>query len=85
MKLARVFTAHPASVGETYAQHMAHAGAFGARMVLAGLACLVHAILPCSFINTGSNTIRQLHDDLSTRRQRALTSGIVSGRKAARS
>lgn len=82
MKFARVFTAHPASVGETYAQHMAHAGTFGARMVFAGLACLVHAILPFSFINTGSNTVRQLHDALSTRSQRAVTSRVVSSRKA---
>ena len=84
MKLARIFTAHPATVGETYVQHMAHAATFGARMFLAGLACLVHAVLPFFFINTGSGTVRQLHHALSTRRQRVVTTGIVAspGRKA---
>lgn len=84
MRLARVFTAHPASVGETYARHLTHATIFGARMLLAGLACFVHAVFPFSFINTGSDTVRELHDALSARRQRAIAADLVSsaGRKA---
>lgn len=85
MKLARVFTAHPAAVGETYVQHMAHAGAFGARMLFAGIACLVHAVFPFSFINTGSDSVRQLHDVLSTRRQRAIAITPEPAHKAIRS
>jgi len=39
-KLAGLFTDHPASVNETYLQHMGMAFSFGSRMVIAGLACL---------------------------------------------
>ena len=37
-----LFTDHPASVGETYAQHLGSASFFGSRMILAGLACMLH-------------------------------------------
>ena len=42
------FTAHPASVGETYLQHMRFAFRFGTRMVTGGIAAIVHwgRILP---------------------------------------
>ena len=46
----RLFTDHPASVGESYAEHLVTASGFGLRMVLAGLACMVHALLPFLFI-----------------------------------
>ena len=36
--IAKAFTEHPASVGETYGEHLVHATGFGVRMVLGGLA-----------------------------------------------
>ena len=47
------FTAHPASVGETYLQHGRFAFAFGIRMFLGGLAAMVHAAFPFLFVTTG--------------------------------
>lgn len=64
----RLFTEHPQSVGESYIEHMGVAFGFGWRMVLAGLACLVHALLPFLFVKTGSRTIDQLHDRMVTSR-----------------
>jgi hypothetical protein len=64
------FTEHPASVNETYGQHLASASYFGCRMVLAGLACLVHGLVPFAFVRTGSETIRHLHDRMITHRRR---------------
>lgn len=55
-----LFTAHPASVGETYGEHMAFAAGFGWRMTLGGLACLVHAVLPFLFATTASRTVGEL-------------------------
>ena len=55
------FTAHPASVGETYGQHFRFALAFGARMTLGGLAAAVHAIFPFLFITTASRAIEELN------------------------
>ena len=37
MNLIRAFTEHPASVGESYTEHLARAVCFGTRMVLAGI------------------------------------------------
>jgi hypothetical protein len=55
------FTEHPASVGETYFEHMGVASSFGIAMLGAGLACLVHAVLPFAFVKTGSDTITGLY------------------------
>ena len=49
------FTHHPATVGETYAQHFHTATGFCIRMIGGGLACLVHAIFPFLFETTGSS------------------------------
>ena len=37
-----LFTAHPAAVGESYAEHLAAATGFGGRMIFGGFACLLH-------------------------------------------
>jgi uncharacterized protein DUF6356 len=55
------FTAHPASVGETYGRHFRFALAFGARMTLGGLAAAVHAIFPFLFITTASRALEELN------------------------
>ena len=68
MKPTALFTDHPATVGETYGQHLGHAGYFGVRMVFAGLACLVHAVLPFLFVKTGSLAITELHHKMVTHR-----------------
>lgn len=59
--LDRLFTEHPRSVGESYGEHLMMAGGFGARMILGGLACLVHAIIPALFTRTGSRIIAGLY------------------------
>ena len=48
------FTAHPASVGETYVQHLRFALRFGTRMTLGGVAAVVHAFFPFVFQTTAS-------------------------------
>ena len=61
------FTAHPASVNESYFEHLLFAGRFSARLFGAGLAALIHAILPFMFEKTESNLIRQMHHDIVNR------------------
>lgn len=65
---ANPFTAHPATVGETYFQHMRSAGAFAVLLFLGSMACLLHAILPFAFERTGSNFVRTLYDRMVTNR-----------------
>jgi hypothetical protein len=62
-----LFTKHPHEVGESYGEHMVHAGSVGFTLIGAGLACLVHAILPFVCVNTGSKTIRRLNDGITKR------------------
>jgi hypothetical protein len=61
------FTRHPRSVGETYGEHFVAATGFGVTMVGAGVACLIHAVLPFAFKTTGSQCVARLHEHLSRR------------------
>ena len=61
------FAAHPRSVGETYAQHCRIAARFGAAMVVAGFACLLHALVPALFERTGSRTVKRLYAEMAAR------------------
>jgi hypothetical protein len=54
------FTAHPASVGETYLQHFAFAFRFGARMLAGGAAATIHSVFPFLFVTTASRISDQL-------------------------
>jgi len=58
--IKKLFTAHPASVDETYFDHLLVAMSFSLRMFFASLACLVHAVLPFLFVKTGSDAIEIL-------------------------
>jgi hypothetical protein len=80
VKIRDLFSAHPASVGESYSEHLVMASGFGLRMVLAGLACLVHGLLPFLFVRTGSDAIRELHTDMVTNRRRAAEAGAIPAR-----
>lgn len=77
--LRRLFTEHPASVDETYGEHMGMAFSFGTRMFLGSLACFVHGLLPFLFVKTGSTAIDELHERMVTNRRRH-----APGRLAAR-
>ena len=66
----KAFTDHPASVGESYLQHLAAATGFGVRMIICGLACLAHGLFPFLFVKTGSNMVNHLHTDMVTQRDR---------------
>lgn len=65
----RAFTEHPASVGESYLEHLARASCFGARMMFAGFACLLHGLLPFLFVKTGSRAISELNDRMVVNRR----------------
>jgi hypothetical protein len=79
VNLIRAFTEHPASVGETYSEHLFRAMYFGARMFFAGIACLVHGVLPFLFVRTGSRAIAELNDRMVVNRRVGLPA--ISGDK----
>lgn len=75
--LNKFFNDHPASIGETYGQHFRQALSFSATLFAASLACLIHAILPCFFKDTGSGAVRKLHEEMIRKRAaRAAPAGV---------
>lgn len=75
-----VFTDHPHSVGETYLQHLYFASKFGIRMLIGGVACIIHAILPFLFKKTASNLLLTMTNDFITRMPVVDESVITIGR-----
>lgn len=67
--MIRRFTEHPASVDETYFQHMGMAFGFGTKMLIGSLGCFVHGIFPWLCLTRGSDTIRVLHHRMVTHRR----------------
>lgn len=62
-----LFFDHPATVGETYFEHMRFAASFSFWLILAGLAALVHAIIPAFFETTASRILKRLHARIASR------------------
>jgi hypothetical protein len=56
----RWFLAHPATVDETYFQHMRFAGGFAFWLVVAGGAALAHAAIPAVCETTAGRILRKL-------------------------
>lgn len=65
-----LFIEHPASVDETYLEHLSTAASFGAKMVIAGVACMVHGLLPTLFMTRGSDAIVALHERMVVNRRK---------------
>jgi Family of unknown function (DUF6356) len=70
MILENLFTDHPRSLGESYLQHQQHALTFGVTMVVAGIACIVHALVPALFETTGSRAVTRLYNRMVVNRKR---------------
>jgi hypothetical protein len=66
-QIARLFTAHPHSVDESYFEHLLFAGTFAGKLFLAGCAALIHAILPFTFEKTASRMINEMHHRMHNR------------------
>jgi len=65
--VVQLFTSHPRSVEETYLEHMQFAGSFSLKLLAAGFAALVHAVLPFFFEKTASTMINDMHHRMHNR------------------
>jgi Family of unknown function (DUF6356) len=81
MNVLRAFTEHPASVGETYLEHLGCALGFAVRMMLGGIACAIHAVLPFLFVRTGSGVVIDLYDRMVVNRRRTPLSPLASDKR----
>lgn len=68
MQLPRLFTEHPASVGESYWEHFRVACSFAGAMLKAACACFIHALFPFLFTTTGSDIVKRLYGRMITHR-----------------
>ena len=59
--------AHLESVEERYGAHQLFAFGVGWTMVRAGIACMLHGVVPALFPTTGSDAIRRLHGVIADR------------------
>ena len=69
MGIRRLFTEHPASVGESYLQHLCAASGFAIRMFAGAIACFMHALFPFAFRHTGSECITSLYERMVAHRR----------------
>lgn len=60
-RILNLFTAHPASVDESFGAHFLFALRFAALLFAAAGAALVHAILPFLFEKTASRIVARLY------------------------
>jgi hypothetical protein len=56
---------HLNEVNETYLQHMRIAFKIGFTMLLTGVFCLIHGLIPSLFKKTGSNQIAKMYEMVS--------------------
>ena len=61
------FTAHPASVDESFGEHFLFAMKFSGLLFAAAFAALAHAILPFTFEKTASRIIARLYEKTHNR------------------
>jgi hypothetical protein len=64
----RLFLEHPRSLGMSWARHGVGALKIGAELVGAGVACLVHAVVPGVFTQTAGKTVTRMYDHMMQRR-----------------
>lgn len=66
-KTLNFFSAHPASVGESYFEHQRKALGFAGFLAWTALAAVVHAVVPALCESTARKRIAILHHRLQTR------------------
>ena len=71
----RLFSDHPRSLGMSWWGHGVGAIRIGGELIVAGAACIVHAIVPGWFTETAGRTVVRLHDHMQKRKAGAARPG----------
>ena len=67
-RAGRLFHDHPRSLGMTWASHGIGAAAIAARLIGAGCACLIHALVPGWFTETAGRTVTEMYGEMARRK-----------------
>jgi len=62
---------HLKEINETYFEHLKFAQRCGFRMMLAGIACVIHSLLPGIFVATASDTLKSLTEEINQRKEKS--------------
>ena len=63
----KIFIDHPASVDESYFEHMRFASSFAFWLAVAAGAALIHAVIPAMCESTASRIINRFHNRMTNR------------------
>jgi hypothetical protein len=66
--IGRIFSEHPRSLGMSWGSHAAGAVGISLRLIGAGVACLIHALVPAWFTQTAGKTVTKMYDDMARRK-----------------
>ncbi len=66
--IRRLFVEHPRSLGMGWAEHGFGAAKISAELMGAGLAALVHAIVPGWFTETAGRTVTRIYEHIQSRK-----------------
>ncbi len=72
-----LFLSHPRTVNESYLEHQRAAFGYGAKLIWAGLACLVHGMVPGLCVTSGSRRVAALNHEMGARRRRAAETDVA--------
>ncbi len=64
MRLIKLFSEHPKSIGMSYTQHFLRAMRFAIILAYASAICIIHAVLPFLFEHTASDVISSLYEKM---------------------
>ena len=64
---SKLFREHPSEVGESYFEHMGHAGRYGWRLLKASLCAFAHAVVPAVHKTTASERVCEMAGELKGR------------------
>nr|WP_294168553.1 DUF6356 family protein [uncultured Sphingomonas sp.] len=70
---------HLTEAGESYRQHLLFAALVGAMLIGAGLACMLHALIPAICRRTASQTVARLTELFHDRSRLPQTAAATSG------
>lgn len=60
MDIKKLFTKHPATVDESYFEHLWFASRISFKLIRAAAACFIHAFLPFTFVTYASDMVDHL-------------------------
>jgi hypothetical protein len=66
--IGRIFSEHPRSLGMSWASHAVGAVGISVRLIGAGVACLIHAIVPAWFTETAGRTVTNMYEHMNARK-----------------